>query len=181
MASKANKRLGILKPLEMKLDRNSLEIMYKSFVRPIMEYEDVIWEIPDPRNNMLNILDKIHHNAARIVTGATARCHTIDLLKEAGWETLAARRAEHRATLMYSILNGTTPPYLLSLVPDPVEARTRYNLRNRNDRDVPFARITTYSNSFFPSATRQWNTLPPSVKNSPSRNSFKYNCLSSSN
>ena len=34
-----------------------------------MEYADVVWDIPDHTSRALNILDKIHANAARIVTG----------------------------------------------------------------------------------------------------------------
>jgi hypothetical protein len=145
-------------------------------VRHILEYGDVIWHIPDTKSKVLDILDRVHHNAARIVTGATAKCRT-DLLKEAGWETLEHRRTQHRATLMYNILNGRAPPYLLDLVPDPIEARTRYNLRNRGDLQVHFSRLTTYSNSFFPATTRLWNQLPHSVKSSMSHLSFKYNYL----
>jgi hypothetical protein len=127
----------------------------------------------------MKLLDRVHHNAARIVTGATTKCKTSDLLKEAGWETLYERCTEHRATFMYNILNGRTPPYLLDLIPNTVEARNRYrySLRNRGDLVVPYARLTTYSNSFFPATTRKWNELPLSVKNSPSHLSFKCNYL----
>jgi hypothetical protein len=179
IAKKANKRLGILRPLRRKIDRKSLETLYKSFVRPIMEYGDVIWHIPDIRNHTLSILDKIHYNAARIITGAPSRTRSVDLFKEVGWESLGERRTQHRATLMYNIMNGRAPSYLLDLVPNTVEARNqyRYALRNRGNLEVPLARISTYSNSFFPASTRQWNEMPNSVKNSPSHLSFKYNYL----
>lgn len=47
IAKKANKCLGILRPLKFTLDRASLETLYKSFIRPILEYADVVWDIPD--------------------------------------------------------------------------------------------------------------------------------------
>ena len=179
IAKKANKCLGILRPLRSKIDRKSLEIMYKSFVRPVMEYGDVIWHIPDIRNHTLEILDKVHYNAARLVTGAPARTRSIDLFKEIGWETLADRRTQHRASLMHNIMNARAPSYLLDLIPDTVGARNqyRYQLRNRGDLEVPLARISTYSNSFFPASTRLWNQLPVTIKNSPSHLSFKHNYL----
>ena len=38
LCTKANKRLNMMLPLKYKLDQRSLENMYKSLVRPVMEY-----------------------------------------------------------------------------------------------------------------------------------------------
>ena len=40
---KANKRLNMMIQLKYKLDMRSLENRYKSFVRPVMEYDTVVW------------------------------------------------------------------------------------------------------------------------------------------
>ena len=177
IAKKANRRLGILQPLKYKLDRKSLEVLYKSFVRPLLEYGDVIWHIPDPHNHLLNTLDKVHKTAAKLITGATTRCQTTDLLKEAGWESLAERRIQHRVALMFNITTGTAPPYLQDIAPTTVQQRTTYNLRNRGDLDQPMARLVPFANSFFPATTKLWNTMPDAIKNSTSPDSFKYNYL----
>jgi hypothetical protein len=42
--SKASSRLNIIRKLKFKVDRKSLEHMYFSYVRPILEYADVIWD-----------------------------------------------------------------------------------------------------------------------------------------
>ena len=39
----AMKRLYIIQSLKFKLDRNSLERFYLSFVLPILEYGDIVW------------------------------------------------------------------------------------------------------------------------------------------
>ncbi|XP_053377080.1 ferroxidase HEPHL1-like [Mercenaria mercenaria] len=66
---KAWKRVHVMRKLKMVLDRRSLETIYLSFIRPILEYADVIW------NNCTGYekeqLDKIENECARIVTGAT--------------------------------------------------------------------------------------------------------------
>jgi hypothetical protein len=41
-AKKANRCLGILRPLKFLLDRASLETLYNSFIRPILEYADIV-------------------------------------------------------------------------------------------------------------------------------------------
>ena len=65
------------------------------------------------------------------------------------------------------------PSFLSSLVPQPVQAASSYNLRNSNDiQNIP-ARSNYYHNSFLPSTVRKWNSLPLDTRNSDSINSFK--------
>jgi hypothetical protein len=176
-AKKANKMLGIIRPLKHKLDRRSLETLYTSFVRPVLEYADEVWDVPADNRHTLKSLDKVQKEAAKLVTGATARCTTEELNTEAGWQPLAERRSLHRATMMYKINHGLAPTYLQDLIPNQVQARTRYQLRNSTDLEVPLARLSTYSNSFFPAATRQWNSLTTETRTSRSAHCFKSNYL----
>ena len=74
---------------------------------------------------------------------------------------------------MFQIQTGKAPSYLQDLVPSPVQARTRYNLRNSTDIQQPFARLETYAQSYFPAAVRLWNSLPPLTRQANSKNSFK--------
>ena len=41
---KACSRLNILRMMKHILDRNSLEKLYFGFIRPILEYESVVWD-----------------------------------------------------------------------------------------------------------------------------------------
>ncbi len=41
---KAWKRVNILRPLKFMLDRKTLTTIYTSFIRPILEYSDVVWD-----------------------------------------------------------------------------------------------------------------------------------------
>ena len=133
--------------------------------------------MPGENRHTLKTLDKVQKEAAKIVSGATSRCKTDDLHTELGWEKLSTRRRFHRASMLHKIDHGLAPNYLQDLIPDRVQVRTRYNLRNTQDRDIPLARISSYSNSFFPAATRNWNELKESTKRSPTPNSFKRNYL----
>jgi hypothetical protein len=173
IGKKAYNCIGILRPLKTKLDRRTLETLYKSFIRPVLEYADILWHIPADHRHVLDILERVQLEAARVVTGATRRCSTAKLYEEVGWETLSSRRELHRASMMYKIETGKAPTYLQDLIPDPIEARTRYNLRNRRDLQVPFARLQTYSQSFYPAAVRQWNSLSRKIKDAPSEDAFK--------
>ena len=142
-----------------------------------MEYADIVWDAPDAHRHGLDILEKVQTEAARLVTGATARCSTERLYKEAGWESLAMRRRLHRSTMMYKVMTGLAPDSLYQKIPGRVEARTRYRLRNRGDLQVPVTRLVTYSQSFFPNAVRLWNSFTEVLKSSLSVASFKHNYL----
>jgi hypothetical protein len=70
VVDKANRRLGIMRSLKYKLDRLSLERIYLGFIRPLLEYGDIIW---DSSGELLSSLERVQMNAARIVVGASAR------------------------------------------------------------------------------------------------------------
>ena len=69
ITGKAWKRLNILRTLKFQLDRRSLQIMYFSYKRPILEYGDIIWD--NCFNYEKEEIEKIQIEAGRIVTGAT--------------------------------------------------------------------------------------------------------------
>ena len=79
-----------MRKLKFQLDRKSLETIYFSFIRPLLEYASVVW------NNCTQYesseLEKIQNEAARIVTGATKLASLHSLYTDTGWESLASRR-----------------------------------------------------------------------------------------
>ena len=170
---KATKRLGIMRPLKHRVDRKTLETIYKSFIRPIMEYADILWDNPNDRS--LDRLETIQQNAARIVTGGTKRCSREGLYNETLWESLQSRRSFHRLSLMFTIVHNTAPVYLRNLLPAYRNDLTNYNLRNRRNLTAPQGRLEVTRNSFFPSTVSSWNNLPQQVRDLPSINAFKSN------
>jgi hypothetical protein len=173
MVSKANRRLSVLKKLRFKLNRKTLERMYISFIRPLLEYADQVWDNNVESDHSLDALDNIQYQAAEAVTGATARCTTISLYNELQWQTLTQRRLQHRLCLFYKIVNRLTPTYLLNLIPAQVSQRTTYHLRNRDQLDEPFTRLQSLSKSYVPATIKSWNALSVAVKDAPSVTSFK--------
>ena len=168
---KAWYRINILRKLKLNLDRKSLETIYLTFIRPLLEYGDIIWDNCTQQEK--TELDKIQNEAARIATGATKLVSIEALYKEIGWETLEQRRNNHKLTLFYKMMNSFTPSYLTSLVPQPVSNLSRYNLRNSTDLQSINARTKQYYHSFLPSAVRAWNNLPVETKQSASLQCFK--------
>ena len=80
--------------------------MYFSFIRPLLEYSDIIWD--NCPTYLKQSVEKVNIEAARIVSGAT-KLVSLDLLyKEVGWETLDKRREKHKLIQFYKMIKGLT-------------------------------------------------------------------------
>ena len=105
--AKAWSRINIMRKLKFKLNRRSLQTIYFSFIRPLLEYADVVWD--NCTQYEVNDLEKIQNEAARIVTGATKLASINSLLSETGWATISSRRTKHRLQLFYKMQNDRAP------------------------------------------------------------------------
>ena len=105
--SKAWQRINIMRKLKFQLHRKSHQTIYFSFIRPLLEYADVVWN--NCTHNESNDLDKIQNEAARIVTCATKLASTDSLLTETVWEALGSRRKTHKLTMFNKNEKWTLP------------------------------------------------------------------------
>ena len=169
--TKAWKRINVMKRLKYTLDRSSLETIYISFIRPILEYGDIIF--CNCTNYEKLELDRIQNEAARIVTGATKLVSLVNLDKEIGWESLHTRRKKHKLILFYKMVYGLSPPYLQELIPENVGCISNHNLRNANHFRNIHSKSSSFTNSFLPSVIRDWNSLPLETRNCSSLSIFK--------
>ena len=88
---------------------------------------------------------------------------------------MANKRQIRKLTIMHKIGNGDAPSYLIDLLPNRVNNITAHNLRNSNDFEIPFSRLCSYENSYFPSTLKLWNELDPQVRTLPTISQFKSN------
>ena len=172
ITEKAWVRLNLMRGLKFKVSRTALEKMYISFIRPLLEYCDSVWD--NASTEAKRQLNAVNIEAARTTTGATKLCSIDKLFADLGWESLQSRRNKHKLVIFYKIMNGLAPSYLSDLVPPLIQDTTHYNLRNSSDTQTLHANTNLYFNSFFPSTIRAWNTLPEHIKQATSVTSFKY-------
>ena len=69
IAKASSKILGIMRKLKYTLSRAALNQIDISYVLPVLEYSSMVWDGCFGYNT--NTLEKIQHEAARIVTGLT--------------------------------------------------------------------------------------------------------------
>ena len=168
---KATKQLNILKTLQYSLDRKTLEIIYTSFIRPIMEYGCAVWDGCTQADALR--LESIQLAAARVISGALRTTSNMKLYEETGLTQLAKRRETSRLILMYKIKNNLVPGYLSNIFPNDPNLNRRYNTRQASDLPHFRARTELFDKSFFPATTRLWNNLPLEIRNSKSLSEFK--------
>ena len=139
--------LYVMRNLKCMLDRDSLNKIYISFVRPTLEYSNIV--LDNCTQYEINAVERIQIEAARIDTRAT-RLVSFDILsKETGWESLQGRRHKHIMWQLYKIINDLTPTYLTSLVPSTVENTSAYNIQDSQNIRPLFTRTQLYYKSFY--------------------------------
>ena len=70
--NKVNKTIGLLRKLQNTLPRTSLITIFKSFIRPHLDYGDIIYDRAYNTSFHQNI-ESIQYNAALAITGAVRR------------------------------------------------------------------------------------------------------------
>ena len=93
--NKAMRGVGIIRKLSLFLPRFSLLTIYKSFVRPLLDYGDVIYDQPI-NQSISDRTESVQYNAALAITGAIRGTSRIKIYKELGLESLKDRRWTRR-------------------------------------------------------------------------------------
>lgn len=164
---KACSRLNMLRMLKHTLCRDALIKIYLSFIRPVLEYGDVIWDNCNDRES--DLLEDVQITAARIITGLRINSSRTKLYYELGWDMLSERRKVHKLILFYKMVNHMVPTYLENLLEPCIPPITPYPLRNHDESTytIPQARTTSYLKSFIPSTVKLWNDLPLAIRSLP--------------
>ena len=169
--NKVNKTIGLLRKFQLILPRHSLITIYKTFIRPHLDYGDVIYDRAF-NESFHQRLESIQYNAAIAITGTIRGTSSEKLFQELGLETLKSRRWFRKLYLFYKILHSKSPSYLFNLIP---ENNNPYASRSALNNQIPFFNVKTnfFKNSFFPAVITEWNNLDISIRNSSLCHIFK--------
>ena len=153
--SKACKGIGVIRKLHYVLPRHSLLTIYKSFIRPHLDYGDIIYDQPN-NQTFSNKLEAVQYNAALAITGAIRGTSKTKVYQELGLESLKSRRWFRRLCYFYKIKNYGLPEYLFKLI--PVDTHS-YNTRISENITTYHCRTDTFKHSFFPWTIAEWSKL----------------------
>ena len=72
--------------LKYQVNRKVLINIYLSFIRPVLEYADVVWDNCSIYES--NLLESVQIEAGRIITGMRVNSSKSKIYEELGWEPL---------------------------------------------------------------------------------------------
>ena len=168
-----NKGIGMLKKLSNYLPRHSLVTLYKAFIRPHLDYADIIYDKPS-NINICNKIESLQYNAALAITGAIRGSSKEKLYQELGFDFLSSRRWLRKLCLFYKIVVNKSPIYLYNYV-----STVNQSCQTRSSDKFLYmcSRAEYFANSFFPYTLNVWNNLSPEIGKSVSYEVFKNSFL----
>ena len=125
--SKATKGIEHLRKLQPLLPYMSLLIIYKLFVRPHLDYGDIVYEQPF-NASFSNKIKSLQYNSALAITGTIKGSLRDKLYQELGLKYLHQRRWMTELFLHYKFLSTEQPSHIRNLHPQ---------MRNSTDTSIP--------------------------------------------
>ena len=170
MKKKAKKHLGLIyRHFYLHCPPSILLGLYNSLVRPILEYGAVVW---DPSSQSLtSSIESVQHFALKLSFKSWNSSYQ-SLLDKSCLPSLAQRRKASKILNIFKFKSNLSHSFASPLKSPPSPP---YFSRNYNkDNFIPiFCKSTSFSNSFFPSSIKLWNSLPSSFKSATSITSLK--------
>ena len=159
IAKTASKKIGVLICSMKFLSPEVALYLYKSTIRPCMEYCCHVWA--GAPSCYLELLDKLQKR--RYKETDIQICRTVGPSLAASLEPLAHHRNVASLSLFYRYYFGRCSSELAELVPLPYSRgrSTRYSDRLHDfSVTIPRCYKDVYVNSFFPRTAKLWNSLP---------------------
>ena len=167
-----SKLIGTIKHLSFHLPHKSLLTIYKSIVRPHLDYGDIIYDNPE-NETLINKLEKVRYQACLAITGAFQGTSCERLYRELGLACLQNRWWYRKMIFFYKILNDLAPKYLFENL--SVSKNRHNSTRNQSNLELSqfFRGAKSFSNSFFSYCIKEWNKVDTKIKNLPSLSTIK--------
>ena len=127
----------------------------------------------DITSKELNRLERVQNAAARLILKKRKRDHITPLLRELHWLPVKARCEYKIAVLAYRYFDGTLAPSLATTLSQPTRNRVTRSTYNRILFQPKFKLKSAGARAFSVSAPKVWNSLPISLRESTSIDSFK--------
>ena len=152
---KARKGIGIIRFLSRYLSRGVLDQIYKLYVRPHLDYSDIIYHryYPEFKLEFTKRLESTQYSAVLAVSGAWRGTNTDNLYEELDWDILYYRRWYRRLCHFYNLRNNQRPLYLYSEIPQ--ERIFHHNLPEANAYEANAKGTNRFSHTYFQNCMRE--------------------------
>ena len=169
VTTKINKAIGLLRKLQNLLPRTALITIYKAFVRPHLDYGDILY---DQAFNLpfRQKLESIQYSAFLAITGAIGGASKKKIYLELGLESCHLRRWYRKPAMFYKVYKNKSTFNIYKLIP---EITSSYIMRNTDGIPLIKIRHNFLKITFFLSAIIEWNKLDPTILNAENFGIFK--------
>ncbi len=163
--NKANKMLGMIRRSYTYLDKDSMNTLYKSLIRPLLEYGHVI---AYPRYEKdCKLIEGVQRRATKMVP-QLHKCTYTDRLKEMKLPSMYYRRDRGDMIECYKVTHNK---YKMEPI---LELDTNTSRRGHSLKLVKHHTSKTVRSHFFSErAVNNWNSLPDEVVQAPTLDTFK--------
>ena len=166
-----------MKRLSVNLPQSALLTIYKFFIRPHLEYGDILYDRPD-NESFQNKTETVQYKACLVITGAIQGTSREKLYEDLGLNSLVETRRRNKLIYVYTIANGLLPDYLYSYL----NFASQQNYPLRSAKASKFMSISTrtksFKKSFFPYCIDEWNNLKADIRNAKPISIFKKSVVS---
>ena len=158
-------KAGIIRFLSKYVSRDVLDQIYKLYVRPHLDYSDIIYHKYDLefKLDFTKKLESTQYSAALAVSGAWRGTNTDKLYEELGWEILYYMRWYRRLCHFFNLQNDQRPLYLFSEIPQNLTLH--YSLRRLSVYEPNVKSTERFSHRYFLNCLSEWNQLDETIKN----------------
>ena len=166
---KANQILGVVRRAFANLDSETLPLLYKSLVRPLLEYGNTIWG-PFYRGDQI-MLEQVQRRATRLIPGIRHMTYE-ERLRYLKLPSLEYRRKRGDMIWMYNLITGRTglnKDEFLQMAPGSTTRGHALKVFK------PVALSRERRNHLCIRSVTDWNSLPSWVVDSENTNIFKNN------
>ena len=163
---KANAVFGLVRKSFVVLDSNTVPVLYKSLVRPHLEYGNVIWG-PLYKED-IKAVEKVQRRATKIVL-ELKDFSSEDRLRALKLPSLLHRRRRGDMIYTYKIITAK-----INIHKEDFFKMSQLSTRGHQHKIFKeHAKKLTRINTFSRKIVNDWNTLPPDIVNAQSIISFK--------
>ncbi|MES9884664.1 MAG: reverse transcriptase family protein, partial [Sedimenticola sp.] len=164
---KANRNLGIIKRTFKYMDKVMFLNLYKSLIRPHLEYASTVWSVIYKKECIL--IENVQRRATKLIKNMENKIYS-DRLKMLGIPSLQYRRTRSDMVEVFKILNGIDKADKDQLFQMNNENRIRgHNWKLKKKQ----FRLDVRKQTFSQRVINVWNGLPENVVSADSLNIFK--------
>ena len=156
--------IGIIKRLSVSTPRKALLTIYKSFIRPHLDYGVILYDKPE-NQKFQNKFEKIQYKACLAITGTVRGTSGKQIYDELGLHTLIKRRWRNKLTFFYKIINDLLPEYVYSYLKFPLQVNDPLRSASTTKINPIPSRSKAFRKTFFPYFINEWRNLQPEVRN----------------